>query len=117
MYSTVSDVAGPQMPFLMYVSAGILISVVNIIFIVRAYTYLSTRRAIYKTSALMSEEVEGGLLNDVINVIRAGKLVFIANVIYQMIELFQNYRIPAGILTYGSFFFSLYVVWDEYSSN
>lgn len=117
MYFMVNVAARPQMPFLMYASAGILIFVVNIIFIVRAYTYLSTRRAIYKTSALMGEEVEGSLLNDVINVIRAGKLVIIANVIYQMIEVFQNYRILSGLLTYGSFLFSLYVVWDEYSSN
>ena len=117
MYSIVSDIAGPQIPFLMYISAGISIYAVNIIFIVRAYTYLSTRRAIYKTSTLMGEEVEGNLFNDVINVIKACKLVIIANVIYQMIELFQNYRIPSTILTYGSILFSLYVVWDEYSSN
>lgn len=117
MYFMVNVVAGPHIPFLMYISAGILIYAVNIIFIVRTYTYLSTRRAIYKTSALMGEEVEGTLLNDVINVIRASKLVIIANVIYQMIGFFQNYRIPSGLLTYGSFFFSLYVIWDEYSSN
>ncbi len=113
----VSDVVGSQIPFLMYLSAGILIYVVNIIFVIRSYTYLSTRKAIYKTSALIGEEVEGSLLNDVINVIRAGKLVIIANVIYQMIEFFQNYRVPSALLTYGSFFFSIYVIWDEYSSN
>lgn len=117
MYFTVNVAARPQMPFIMYTSAVILIFVVNVIFIVRAYSYLTTRKAIYKTSALMGEEIEGSLVNDVINVIRASKLVIIANVIYQMIELFQNYRIPVSILTYGSFFFSLYVVWDEYSSN
>jgi hypothetical protein len=65
----------------------------------------------------MAEKVEGSLLNDVINLIKAGKLVIIANVIYHMIELFQNYRILSSRLTYGSFLFSLYVVWDEYSSN
>lgn len=107
----------PQMPFLMYISAGIVVFVVNIIFLIRTYTYLSTRRAIYKTSALMGEEVDGSLFNDFINVIRASKLVIVANVLYQMIEYFQNYRIPSGLLTYGSFFFSLYVIWDEYSSN
>jgi hypothetical protein len=117
MYSIANDTAGPQMPFLMYISAGILIFVVNIIFLIRAYTYLSTRRAIYKTSTLMGEEVEGSLFNDVINVIKAGKLVIIANIIYQMIEFFQNYRLPSSLLTYGSFLFSLYVIWDEYSSN
>lgn len=117
MYFMVNVVAGPQVPFLMYLSAGVLIYAVNIIFLVRAYTYLSTRRAIYKTSTLMGEEIEGSLLNDVINVIKAGKLVIIANVIFQMIERFQNYGILSRRLTYGSFLFSLYVVWDEYTSN
>ena len=117
MYPIVSNAAGPQMPFLMYGSTGILVFVLNIIFLIRAYTFLSTRKAIYKTSALMGEEVEGSLFNDVINVIKAGKLVIIANLIYQMIEFFQNYRILSSLLTYGLFFFSLYVIWDEYSSN
>jgi hypothetical protein len=117
MYLIVSDTIGPQIPFLMYLAAGILILVVNVIFIIRVYTYLSTRRAIYRTSALMGEEVEGSILNDVINVIMAGKLVIIANIVYQGIEVFQNYRTPSALLTYGSFFFSLYVIWDEYSSN
>jgi hypothetical protein len=112
-----SDAVASQIPFLMYLSAGVLIVVVNAIFLIRSYTYLSTRKAIYKTSALMGAEVEGSLLNDVINVLRAGKLVIIANVIYQMIEFFQNYRVPSYLLTYGSFFFSLYAIWDEYSSD
>jgi len=116
-YLILSNSIGPQMPFLMYLAAGILIVAVNIIFFIRAFTYLSTRKAIYKTSTLMGEEVKGSLLNDVINLVKVGKLIVLANIIYQIIEIVQNYRILSSLLTYGSFFFSLYVLWDEYSSD
>lgn len=100
-----------------YIGASFLVLVVDFIFCIRAYTYISRKRGIYKTNALIGDvEDKGNIFYDFLNIIRASKLVIIVNVLYKIIGFVENDSLLLK-LSLISMVFSLFVIADEYKSN
>jgi len=91
-----------------YGGAGIIIFLLNLIFLFRAYSYISREIAMGNGKGIKD------IMYYIFNIVKGGKLVIIANIFYKAIGFLPKVH---PVLSLASMILTLFVMRDEFYSN